>query len=95
MDWFGRIADSVCGCEFDNLADIMLIDKFLSGIDDTACHRILKECNLESKTALLSFLERESLQTNCAESDGKCEALIETVIGEVKIVVNRVKSYIT
>lgn len=83
-DWFERIADSVPGCEFDNLADIMLIDKFLSGLDETVCHQILEECNLDSTRQLLSILESESLQENCTEGVGDNGALIEAEIEQVK-----------
>lgn len=94
-DWFERIADSVPGCEFDNLADIMLIDKFLSEIDETVCHQILEECNLDSTRELLSILESESLQANCTESVDECEALIQAEIEKVRIVVNRIEMHMT
>lgn len=51
-DWFGRIAKSVSGCEFDTFADIMLIDKFLSEIDQAVYQQIINEFTLDSKKAL-------------------------------------------
>lgn len=55
-DWFGRIAKTVSGCGFENFADIMLIDKFLSGIDEAVYSQILNEFTLDSKKALIIAL---------------------------------------
>lgn len=59
-EWFARVAESVSGCEFDDISDIMLIDKFLSGFDETIFKQILKEFSIDATRALQIALTSES-----------------------------------
>lgn len=81
-DWFERVAKSINGCEFDNFTDIMLIDKFLSGIDEAVYQQIRKENSLDSSKALLVALATESLHTNSNESNEKCGIFLKVEIEE-------------
>lgn len=81
-EWFERVAKSVNGCEFDNLTDVMLIDKFLSGIDEAAYQQILNEYTLDSSKALLVALASESMPTNSNEYDEKCGIFFKVEIEE-------------
>lgn len=77
-EWFARIAESVSGCEFDDVADFMLIDKFLSGFDETIYKQILKELSIDSTRALQIALANEARQ----KSNGKCEIFVKVEVEE-------------
>lgn len=69
-EWFERIVEAVNGCEFENLADIMLIDKFLSGVDEAVYQQIITEFCLDSDKALLLALSGASSHTNSTDNHG-------------------------
>lgn len=75
MEWFERIASSINGCEFNDFADIMLVDKFLSGVDESTYHHVLKEIGMDSHQALLIALTNES--EHAGDSGSKNEVSVK------------------
>lgn len=81
-DWFGRIAKIVTGCEFANFAEIMLIDKFLSGVDVAVYKEIVKENSFDAQKSLVIALTCESMPENLNEQYPKCNAFLKIEIEE-------------
>lgn len=58
-DWFQRLSKLSGACEYASIADIILIDKFLSGIDANFYPRIVNETYLDANKLLTIALDIE------------------------------------
>lgn len=82
IEWFERIVQTVDGCEFGNLADIMLIDKFLSGIDEAIYQQIVTEFCIDSDRALLLAMSSEPSHTNSTDNHAECGFFFKVEVEE-------------
>lgn len=61
-EWFHRVFESLNGCEFGELTDFMLIDKFIAGLNDETFQKYAVNTALSVNDALSIGLNKDDNQ---------------------------------
>lgn len=51
-EWFNRVKESVNSCDFGELSNVMLIDKFISGLSDNLTENFIEKSTLTAEESL-------------------------------------------
>lgn len=60
-DWFKRVQQFIIKCEFDGMSEYMLIDKFVSGLNEMDFHKIAKVPNWTLQDLILVVIGNEHI----------------------------------
>lgn len=60
-DWFKRVQQFITKCEFDCMTEYMLIDKFVSGLNDIDFQKIAKVANWTLQDIILVVIGNEHI----------------------------------
>lgn len=95
-DWFKRLQQSITECEYDLTADCILIDKFVSGLDDTNFHKISSVPSWTLEDLILVVLGNEHIfnKTQTKDSNQPQEIASVNVKFETVSSINSIKFFL-
>ncbi|XP_031623087.1 zinc finger protein 420-like [Contarinia nasturtii] len=96
-DWFKRLQNSIEKCEFERFSDYMLIDKFVSGLNDSDFDKISQVSTWTTEELILVVIGNahifRNLSMNSAENNDGIEIVDIQIKNEEKDVVTNETEY--